>query len=335
MNQPTEISSGEVDAAWSSVVSTLHGARERTQKNDTTSTELDVTLLTGFLGSGKTTVLRHILENPEGLRIAVVVNDVGAVEVDAHLIKDASLQQISLSNGCVCCVLGDDLVNQLEHLATVGSYDAVVIEASGIADPIAIGQIVQGANNCRLDGIVAVADASSVDTQLADQRIAALAVRQLQAAHLVILSKGDLVTEPERQVALKLIAEVAPGGRIIQANDGAIDLGLVVGAAVNGVSMASREGKGGLAVVSLVVEPAGPWQPMQLGKFFDQSTHGLLRAKGWFEDFEGNLFQLQVVGRRWEIKRWLGEAPKALVLIGLNRDDVTTTKAQLQCIGQS
>ena len=335
MNQPTEMSSGEVDAAWGSVVSTLHAARERVQNNDISSAELDVTLLTGFLGSGKTTVLRHLLENPEGLRIAVVVNDVGAVEVDAHLVKDATLQQISLSNGCVCCVLGDDLANQLEHLATVGSYDAVVIEASGIADPIAIGQIVQGVNNCRLDGIVAVADATSLNVQLADQRVAALVARQLQAAHLVILSKGDLVEDPERQRVLKVIADVAPGGRIVPANDGAIDLSLVVGAAVNGVSMASHEGRGGLAVVSLVLEPAGPWHPMELGKFFDQSAHGLLRAKGWFEDLEGNLFQLQVVGRRWEIKRWSGEAPKALVLIGLNRDDVTTTKAQLEQISQS
>ncbi|MFL2987836.1 MAG: CobW family GTP-binding protein [Candidatus Poriferisodalaceae bacterium] len=334
MNQPTEMSSGEVDAAWSSVVSTLHAARERSQKNDTASTELDVTVLTGFLGSGKTTVLRHLLENPEDLRIAVVVNDVGAVEVDAHLVKDASVQQISLSNGCVCCVLGDDLENQLEHLVTAGSYDAVVIEASGIADPIAIGQIVQGAHNCRLDGIIAVADASSLDVQLADQRIAALVARQLQAAHLVILSKGDLVPESERERAVKLIADVAPGGRIIQANDGVVDLGLVVGAALNGVSMASHEEGGGLAVVSLVVEPAGPWQPTELGKFFDQSTHGLLRAKGWFEDLEGSLFHLQVVGRRWEIKRWSGEAPKALVLIGLDRDDVATTKVRLQYIGQ-
>jgi G3E family GTPase len=329
------MSSGGVDAAWSSVVSTLHAARERSQKNDTTSAELDVTLLTGFLGSGKTTVLRHLLENPEGLRIAVVVNDVGAVEVDAHLVKDATLEQISLSNGCVCCVLGDDLANQLEHLGTVGSYDAVVIEASGIADPIAIGQIVQGANNCRLDGIVAVADSTSVNTQLTDQRIAALVARQLQAAHLVVLSKGDLVEEPERQRALKLIADVAPGGRIIEAKNGVIDLGLVVGAAVNGVSMAGHEGIGGLTVVSLVLDPAGPWHPIELGKFLDHSNHGLLRAKGWFEDLEGNLFQLQVVGRRWEINRWSGEAPKALVLIGLNREDVSTTKAQLEHISQS
>ncbi|MEC7828885.1 MAG: CobW family GTP-binding protein [Actinomycetota bacterium] len=335
MNQPAEMSSGGVDAAWSSVVSTLHAARERTQKNDTTSADLDVTLLTGFLGSGKTTVLRHLLENPGGMRIAVVVNDVGAVEVDAHLVKDASLQQVSLSNGCVCCVLGDDLANQLEHLATVGIYDAVVIEASGIADPIAIAQIVQGANNCRLDGIVAVADSTSINTQLADQRISALVTRQLQAAHLVVLSKGDLVEEPERQHALQLIADVAPGGRIIQANNGAVDLGLVVGAAVNGVSMASHEGTGGLTVVSLVLEPAGPWHPIEVGKFLDHSTHGLLRAKGWFEDLGGNLFQLQVVGRRWEINRWSGEAPKALVLIGLNRDDVTTTKSHLRHISQS
>ena len=324
----------EVDAAWSSVVSTLRASRERTEKSEGTRTQLDVTLLTGFLGSGKTTVLRHLLENPGGLRIAGVVNDVGAVEVDAHLVKGVTPQQISLSNGCVCCLLADDLADQLEHLTATGAYDSVLIEASGVADPIVIGQIIHSANDCRLDGIVVVADSTSVDAQLADQQIAPLVARQLQAAHLVILSKCDLAGESERQEVAELIANVAPGSRIIEANNGEVDLGLLVGAAVNGVSMANHEGAGGLAVAALVLEPAGPWNPIEVGKFLDDSAHRLLRAKGWFEDLQRNLFQLQVVGRRWEIERWSGDAPRALVLIGLNPEDVATTKDQLQRISQ-
>ncbi|MEE3256645.1 MAG: GTP-binding protein, partial [Actinomycetota bacterium] len=103
MNQRTKPTLDAVDAAWSSVLSTLRFARLHSKEEQPLQRQLDVTLLTGFLGSGKTTVLSHLLEHPGDLRIAVIVNDVGAVEVDAHLIRDMTSQQISLSNGCVCC----------------------------------------------------------------------------------------------------------------------------------------------------------------------------------------------------------------------------------------
>ncbi len=335
MNRPVEMTLNEVDSAWGSVVSTLYASRERAQENESDCTQIDVTLLTGFLGSGKTTILRRLLQNPEGLRIAAVVNDVGAVGVDAHLVNEVTSQQISLANGGACCALADDLFDQLESLASTGAYDAVVIEASGVADPVAIAQVIHNAKHCRLDGIVAVADLTCIDRQLSNQQIAPSVIRQLQAAHLVVMSKGDLSGNADRQRARDLVAGVAPGGQILEANHGEIDVRLIVGAALKGVSMVGVGGEGGLMVASVTVEPAGPWHPAELGKLLDSSTPRILRAKGWFEDPVGNLFHLQMVGRRWQIERWLGDAPKSVVLIGLSQDDVNATKDLLQRIRRS
>ena len=137
MNQPTKSTPDAIDAAWSTALSTIRSAHEVKNEGRSTSPRVDVALLTGFLGSGKTTVMRYLLENADGLRIAVIVNDVGDLEVDAHLVKGMTRQQISLSNGCVCCALSDDFSEQLRELSA-DSYDVVLVEASGVADPVNI-----------------------------------------------------------------------------------------------------------------------------------------------------------------------------------------------------
>ena len=136
MSPPIEFRFDELDSAWSRVVSTLNASRHHNQEKSKVQADLAVTLLTGFLGSGKTTILRHALQHPEGLKIAAVVNDVGEIEVDAHLVAAETSNSLSLANGCVCCVLADDLSDQLEMLARSGDYDAVIIEASGDARPV-------------------------------------------------------------------------------------------------------------------------------------------------------------------------------------------------------
>ena len=202
VNQPIESSSNGLDAAWETVLSTLRSVRRPKELDPPLAAQLDVMLLTGFLGSGKTTLLRHLLENAQGLQIAVVVNDVGSVEVDAHLIRDMTSQQISLSNGCVCCALSDDLSEQLKRIHAE-SYDVVVVEASGVSDPVNISQVIEGMPECRLDGIVAVVDPTSLDAYLNKVEISHLLSRQIQTAHLVLLSKTDLINQSGQKMLLR------------------------------------------------------------------------------------------------------------------------------------
>ena len=333
VNQRIKPTLDVVDAAWSSVLSTLRFARLHSKEEQLLQRQLDVTLLTGFLGSGKTTVLRHLLEHPGDLKIAVIVNDVGAIEVDAHLIRDMTSQQISLSNGCVCCALSNDLSDQLQQLSA-DLYDVVLIEASGVADPVNISQVIHGLPECRLDGIVAVADPTSLDTYLDNPQIASLLSRQLQTAHLVLLSKSDLTDEAQQHRAIDLISAIAPGSRIISIRKGEIDLGLVVGAAINGVSMPSNEEIDAFPFASTVVSPAGPWHPTDVGRLLDKADHQLLRGKGWFADGKKNLYQLQIVGRRWSIDGWRNDAPCAVVLIGAHEGNVAAAETMFRSLDQ-
>ena len=104
--------------------------------------QVKIIMLTGYLGAGKTTLLNHILNNDQGIRAAVIVNDIGEVNVDASLIKDGGLSKtdslIPLTNGCICCTLAGDLANQLDGIAKSGDFDYIIIEASGICEPIPI-----------------------------------------------------------------------------------------------------------------------------------------------------------------------------------------------------
>ncbi|MDG2024633.1 MAG: GTP-binding protein [Actinomycetota bacterium] len=335
MSPPIEFRFDELDSAWSRVVSTLNASRHHNQEKSKVQADLAVTLLTGFLGSGKTTILRHALQHPEGLKIAAVVNDVGEIEVDAHLVAAETSNSLSLANGCVCCVLADDLSDQLEMLARSGDYDAVIIEASGVADPISVAQTIHGTNGCHLDGIVAVADSRSLEEQLGNHHTASLLHRQLQAAHLVVLSKIDLVNEDTRQATHDLVAEAAPGSRILSAESGQIDVKVLCGASDRGVSLTSSENFSNFNFVSTVINPAGPWDPIQLGNVLEQPDHQLLRAKGWFDDQHGSRYHLEVVGRRWSIEESSGGPFQALVLIGLDQIDVDTAAAALDRITKS
>lgn len=162
-------------------------------------TPLPVTVVGGFLGSGKTTLVNHVLSGDHGLRIAVIVNDFGAVNIDAALIASAEGGVVSLANGCVCCALNAGLVEQLEALlARAGEIDHVLIEASGVADPGRIMDTVRHARfrgRLRPDAVVVLVDAAGFDAARAVG--AGLAETQLDAADLVVLNKTDLATRAE------------------------------------------------------------------------------------------------------------------------------------------
>ncbi len=207
-----------------------------------------IVMLTGYLGAGKTTLLNHILGNDGGIRAAVIVNDIGEVNVDASLIKDGGLSAtdnlIPLTNGCICCTLADDLANQLSGIADSGDFDYIIIEASGICEPVPIAYTISsfcdeekvgGEPKLALDNIVAVVDCARMYDEfhggrdlLADDidedDIEALLISQIEFCSTLILNKTDTVT-PEQLSELKaIVRSLQKDAVIVEAQQGDVPM---------------------------------------------------------------------------------------------------------------
>jgi G3E family GTPase len=180
-----------------------------------------VTLLTGFLGSGKTTLLNRILTGQHGLRVGVLVNDFGAINIDAELVDGVEENTISLTNGCVCCEIRDDLVNSLEQLLTREDViDYVILEASGVADPEGIVMTFLDQRYerlLRLDSITCIIDAEAVFADGDNEALNMLKLRQIGFADLVVLNKVDLVGPEHIEVIKEWIDHHIHRIRIIEA----------------------------------------------------------------------------------------------------------------------
>ena len=211
--------------------------------------QVKIVLLTGYLGAGKTTLLNHILANDEGIRAAVIVNDIGEVNVDASLIKNGGLSQtdelIPMTNGCLCCTLSNDLTNQLQAIANTGDFDYIVIEASGICEPIPIAYTISafcdqekygGDAPMRLDNIVAVVDCARMFDEfnggkdllaedVGEDDIEALLIQQIEFCTTVVLNKTDTVT-PEQIKELKaIVRSLQRDAVIVEAPRGDVPMG--------------------------------------------------------------------------------------------------------------
>ena len=207
-----------------------------------------IVMLTGYLGAGKTTLLNHILSNDGGIRAAVIVNDIGEVNVDASLIKDGGLSAtdnlIPLTNGCICCTLADDLANQLSGLADSGDFDYIIIEASGICEPVPIAYTISafcdeekvgGAPKLALDNIVAVVDCARMYDEfhggrdlLADDidedDIEALLISQIEFCSTLVLNKTDTVTLEQLAELKAIVRSLQKDAVIVEAEQGNVDL---------------------------------------------------------------------------------------------------------------
>lgn len=217
--------------------------------------EVPVLLLTGYLGSGKTTLLNKILANKKGIKFAVIVNDIGEVNIDAALIekggvvgqKDDSL--VSLQNGCICCTLKMDLVEQLKEIVDMKRFDYIVIEASGICEPAPIAQTIcsipslgpQYIKNgiLRLDSIVTVVDAlrmkdefangsDLIKSNLDEEDLASLVIQQIEFCNIILLNKAAEVEPKELEHLKQIIRAIQPKAEIFECNYGDVDLDLIV-----------------------------------------------------------------------------------------------------------
>ena len=209
-----------------------------------------ITLLTGYLGAGKTTLINHILNNQKGYKVAVIVNDIGEVNIDANLIqrggvvteKDESL--VALSNGCICCTLKVDLMQQIVDIIKMQKFDYILIEASGICEPIPIAQTITVLSEsteqyglpkiCRLDNVVSVVDSLRLVTEfgcgdnlvetedLDEEDIENLIIQQIEFCNIIVLNKTDEVTTEELGRVKAIVRKLQPKAEILEANYGVV-----------------------------------------------------------------------------------------------------------------
>lgn len=204
-----------------------------------------ITLVTGYLGSGKTTLINYLLNNANGHKMAVIVNDIGEVNIDAELIAKGGVvnsqdgELVSLQNGCICCTLKKDLINQLAELVNSRKFDHILIEASGICEPVPIAQTISYMQDefakqnlpefYRLDAIVSVVDALRLvdefdsgkalqEDKKAEDDIANLVIQQIEFCNVIILNKVDEVNEEQLAKIKEILKVIQPEAQIIDSN---------------------------------------------------------------------------------------------------------------------
>ncbi|MFT4145840.1 MAG: GTP-binding protein [Mobilitalea sp.] len=212
---------------------------------------MPITLLTGFLGSGKTSLINHVLSNQENYKVAVIVNDIGEVNIDAELLErngkvtQADDSLIALSNGCICCSLKVDLIKQIVQLIDENSFDYILIEASGVCEPLPIIQsiaMLDGTmdkeklpNICRLDNVVSVVDAKRmvdeflegkalIREDIEEDDVESLIIQQIEFCNTIILNKVSSITEEEKKEVLAIVRKLQPEARIIETDYGKVEV---------------------------------------------------------------------------------------------------------------
>ena len=289
-----------------------------------------ITLLTGYLGSGKTTLINHILSNQQGYKVAVIVNDIGEVNIDADLIakggvvnqKDDSL--VPLTNGCICCTLKVDLMQQIVDLIKTRQFDYILIEASGICEPIPIAQTITVLSEstlkyglpkiCRLDNVVTVVDALRLATEFGcgdnlvkenidEEDIENLLIQQIEFCNTIILNKVNDISKEELDKVKVIIKKLQPNAEIIETNYGKVDVDKILNTNLFDFEKASISAgwveelendeeeeheteTEEYGISSFVYYRRKPFRAKKFEAFLDEFPKSIIRAKGlvWLND---------------------------------------------------
>ncbi|MCW8174162.1 CobW family GTP-binding protein [Verminephrobacter aporrectodeae] len=303
------------------------------------SRRIPLTVIGGFLGAGKTTLLNHWLRAARGERIAVLVNDFGALNIDTDLIESRSGDTIALSNGCVCCQIGDDLSRAfIDVLASHAPFDAVVVEASGVSDPWRIAQIGLADPGLSLGDVTVLVDAAALLGHLADPLLADTMLRQLKSADLIVLNKVDAVdagalarvrarvsalapATPQFETVQAQVPPVLLRGPALTAGPGPVEtLGSAHACDPDCAHPDHGDPAHGSIFQNWSARPSHLFDAAALRQWAAAPPAGLLRLKALLRTGESEWSELQFAGRHASLRRSAAPAggAAAVVAIGLH-----------------
>lgn len=278
---------------------------------------IPVTVIGGYLGSGKTTLVNHLLRNANGKRLAIMVNEFGELPIDEDLIEATGDDIISLAGGCVCCSFGSDLMEAMTALSKLSPKpDNVILEASGVALPGTIAGTLSLLPGFAVDGVLVLVDAETIRTLASDKYMADTIKRQLADADLVLVNKIDLVSGDALEALWGWLPALAPNAKIIETERSVAPSSVVLqnfiqsdpdkfsGVFEHGVGFETR-----LLTVEECVDANKFAQALII------ENPRLVRAKGFVNDVGGHMKTIQIVGKRFEISTAPESVSSGLVLI--------------------